>query len=74
LAINPLNLIIIIIIIIIITGKTAHFQPYETASLRRFCQIASGFHLFGFRTSNCFTEKVVSLASHSQPGGPGPYI
>jgi hypothetical protein len=27
------------------------------AFLRRFCQIASGFHFFGFRNSNSFTEQ-----------------
>jgi hypothetical protein len=51
LAINPLNLIIIII------GKTAYFEPYEIAFLRRFCHIASDFHLFGIHNNNFFTEQ-----------------
>jgi hypothetical protein len=42
-------------IIIIIIGKTAPF--WATAFLRRFCHTASGFHFFGFRNNNFFTEQ-----------------
>jgi hypothetical protein len=45
--------------------------------LRRFCQICpflgiiqSGFHFFRFRNSNFLQNKVISLASNPQPGGP----
>jgi hypothetical protein len=30
---------------------------YVTVFLIRFCQIASGFHFFGFRNNNLFTEQ-----------------
>jgi hypothetical protein len=53
-----------------------HNSPFwAIAFLRRFCQIASGFHFFGFRNDNiCLQSKVVTLASNPQPGGPGPCI
>jgi hypothetical protein len=44
------------VIIAIIIHKISPF--WAIAFLRRFCQIASGFHLFVFRNSNFFTEKV----------------
>jgi hypothetical protein len=34
------------------------YSPFWAITfIRRFCQIASGFHLFAFRNSNCFTEQ-----------------
>jgi hypothetical protein len=35
--------------------RNCHF--WAMAFLRRFCQIWSGFHFFGFRNSNCFAEQ-----------------
>jgi hypothetical protein len=57
----------------VVISKTAPF--WATAFLIRFCQIASGFHFFGFRNSNFFLQSsVVSLVSIPQPEGPGPCI
>jgi hypothetical protein len=49
-------------------------QPlfWAVAFLRRFCHIASGFQLFGFRNSNFFyTARSSALRPTPQPGGPG---
>jgi hypothetical protein len=47
---------------------------WALAFLRKFCQIASGFHFFGFHDKFFLLIKVVSLASNRQTGGPGPCI
>jgi hypothetical protein len=54
---------------IIIIGKTALFEPQPSLEdSARFVWIRpSGFHFFGFRNDNSFTE----LASNTQPGGSG---
>jgi hypothetical protein len=41
------------------------------AFLRRFCQIASGFHFFGFCNNIFLQSKVVSLPLNPQHRGPG---
>jgi hypothetical protein len=44
------------------------------AFLRRFCQVWSHFHFFGFPNNIFFLQsEVISLASNPQPGGSGPY-
>jgi hypothetical protein len=51
-----------------------HWQnsPFWAIAFRtRFCQIASGFHFFGFPKNIFLQSKVVSLASNPQPGAPG---
>jgi hypothetical protein len=49
--------VLIIIIIIIIITVIIICKTRAIAFLRRFCQIASPFHLFGFRSTIFFTEQ-----------------
>jgi hypothetical protein len=46
-------------------------QPFLSHSLRRFCQIVSGFHSLGLTTVIFIQSKFISPASNPQPEGPG---
>jgi hypothetical protein len=59
----------LIVIIIIIICQSSRF--WASALLKRFCQILSGFHFFGYRSIFFLWSKVVSFTSNPQPGGPG---
>jgi hypothetical protein len=62
-------IVIVIIIIITIIGKTALFE--QQPSLEDYARLHPDFISLDFATIIFFTEQVVSLASDSQPGGPG---
>jgi hypothetical protein len=53
--------------VIVVTRKTA--ICWDVALLRKFCQIASGFHFFVFSGSIFLQSKVSSLAFNPKPGG-----
>jgi hypothetical protein len=49
---------------IIVSLSLAKQYYLALAFLRRFCQIESGFHFFGFRDNHFLHSKVIGLASN----------
>jgi hypothetical protein len=57
------------------SSSAAKHPSLAITLLRKFCKFASCFYFFWDLAKIFFIQsKVVSLASNSQPGGPGPCI